>query len=174
MLPALGFAAADPARAPVWSLPHPVVVPAPAGLGTPRWHGADRISVLGANSATTAVDLAVAGVAGVAHQIVDALEAVDARNSADVLRVGGGLSAHEGLLQAVADLSGLTLEVAADLEATARGIAALAADAVDMLDGDIVAPAIARRVAPQLDEGGRARERSRWEDALEVHVRSGA
>jgi len=174
MLPALGFAAADAGRAPDWSLPHPVVVPAPAGLGTPRWHGVDRISVLGANSTTTAVDLAVAGVAGVAHQIVDALEGVDARSSADVLRVGGGLSAHEGLLQAVADLSGLTLEVAADPEATARGIAALAADAVDFLDGEIVAHAIARRVTPQLDEDGRAQERSRWEDALEVHVRPGA
>jgi len=116
----------------------------------------------------------VAGVAGVAHQIVDALEGVDARSSADVLRVGGGLSAHEGLLQAVADLSGLTLEVAADPEATARGIAALAADAVDFLDGEIVAHAIARRVTPQLDEDGRAQERSRWEDALEVHVRPGA
>jgi glycerol kinase len=174
MLPALGLAAVAAGRIPDWSLPHPVVVLAPAGLGTPRWHGVDRITVLEANSTTTAVDLAGAAVAGVAHQIVDALEGVDARSSADVLRVGGGLAAHEGLLQAVADLSGLTLEVAADPEATARGIAALAADAVRLLDGDIVVPAIARRVTPHLDEGGRARERSRWEDALEVHMRSGA
>ncbi len=171
LLPALGFAAAGLSQAPDWSRPHPVVVPAPAGLGTPRWHGADRITVLGASSTTTAADLAAAGLAGVAHQIADALEAVDASSSADVLRVGGGLSAHEGLVQAVADLSGLTLEVAADPEATARGIAALAAEAAGLLDHDVAAPAIARRVAPRLDDGGRARERSRWEDALEVHVR---
>ena len=152
-----------------------MVVPAPAGLGTPRWHGADRITVLGASSATTAADLAAAALAGVAHQIADALEAVDARGAADVLRVGGGLSAHEGLLQAVADLSGLTLEVAADPEATARGIAALAAEAVGLLDDDRRG---ARRSpaasAPRLDDGGRARERSRWQDALEVHVRAEA
>ena len=171
LLPALGFATADSATpAPDWARPHPVVVLAPAGLGTPRWHDADRITVLGASSATTAADLAAAGVAGVAHQIADALQAVDAPNSADVLRVGGGLSAHEGLLQAVADLSGLTLEVAADLEATARGIATLAAEAVGLLDGDIASHAISCRVVPRLDEGGRARERSRWEDALNVHV----
>jgi len=174
VFPALGFAAPGSARAPDWSRPHPVVVPAPAGLGTPRWHGADRITVLGASSTTTADDLAAAGIAGVAHQIADALEAVDARNSVDVLRVGGGLSAHEGLLQAVADLCGLQLEVAADPEATARGIATLVAEAAGLLDGEIAAPAIARRVAPRLDEGGRARERSRWEDALEVHVRAEA
>ena len=34
--------------------------------------------------------------------------------------------------------------------------------------------AIARTVAPRLDDGGRARERSRWADALEVHVRAEA
>ena len=169
LLPALGFA--DGAGAPEWSRPHPVVVLAPAGLGTPRWHGADRITVLGASSTTTAADLAAAALAGVAHQIADALEAADAGGSADVLRVGGGLSAHDGLLQAVADLSGLTLEVAADPEATARGIATLAAEAAGLLLETDAAPAIARRVVPNLPEDGRARERSRWEEALEVHVR---
>ncbi len=173
MLPALGFADPDSGRAPDWSLPHPVVVPAPAGLGTPHWHAVDRISVLGASSTTTAADLALAGVAGVAHQIVDAMESVDARGSADVLRVGGGLSAHEGLVQAVADLSGLELEVSSEPEATARGAAALAATAVGALDDDVAPPPIARRVTPhRLDEQGRALERSRWTDALEVHMRS--
>jgi glycerol kinase len=171
MLPVLGFSAADGSGEPEWDRPHPVVVPAPAGLGTPHWHGADRISVLGASSLTTAADLASALVAGVAHQIVDALEAVDAHSSADVLRVGGGLSAHKGLLQAIADLSGLTFEVAADPETTTRGIATLAADALGLLDRDIAAQAISRRVAPKLDASGRARERSRWEDALDVHLR---
>ena len=41
--------------------PHPVVVPAPAGLGTPHWHGADRVTVLGASSTTTAADLGAGG-----------------------------------------------------------------------------------------------------------------
>ena len=170
LLPSLGFAADGASRAPDWSRPHPVVVPAPAGLGTPRWHGADRITVVGASSKTTAADLAAATLAGVAHQIADALEAIDAASSMDVLRVGGGLAAHDELLQAVADLSGLTLELAADSEATARGIAALAADAVGALD-ETSAAAVARRVDPRLDDIGRARERSRWEAALDAHVR---
>jgi glycerol kinase len=172
MLPALGFAdgVAEP---PDWSRPGPVVVPALAGLGSPHWHAVDCISVLGASSTTTAADLALAGVVGVAHQIVDALESVDARRSADVLRVGGGLSAHEGLVQAVADVSGLALEVTSEPEATARGVAALAAAALGVLDGGVAAPSIARRVTPRLDECGRTRERSRWVDALRVHMRSG-
>jgi len=157
--------------APDWSRPHPMVVPAPAGLGTPRWHGADRTTVLNATSATTAEDFAAAALAGVAHQIADALEALDYSRSENVVRVGGGLSGHGGLLQAVADLSGLELEVAAELEATARGVATLAAEASEVLDGDPTAPPVTRRVAPRLEAGGRARERSRWQEALEVHVR---
>ena len=171
LLPALGFANDGAPRASDWSRPHPVVVPAPAGLGTPRWHGADRITVIGASSTTTAADLAAAALAGVAHQIADALDAVDAGSSADVLRVGGGLSAHDGLLQAVADLSGLTFEVAGETEATARGIAALAAEAVGLLDERVAAGAVVQRVQPRLDDAGRARERARWKDALEVHTR---
>ena len=164
-------AAGWPTRAPEWGRPHPVVVPAPAGLGTPHWHGADRVTVVGASSATTADDLAAAWLAGVAHQIADALEAQAASGGIDVLRVGGGLAADRVLLQAVADLSGLALEVSRDLEATARGIAALAAAAVDALDADAAGHAVAHRVEPRLDSAGRARERARWRDALEVHVR---
>jgi glycerol kinase len=161
-------------RAPDWSRPHPIVVPAPAGLGTPHWHSADRVTILGADSATTAADLAAAGLAGVAHQIADALEAIDAETRATVVRVGGGLSAHEGLLQAVADLSGSTLDVSEEPEATARGIAALAGEAAGLLDGVVAPPEIARRVSPNLDEVGRARERRRWREAVDVHMRADA
>jgi glycerol kinase len=161
-------------RAPDWRRPHPVVVPAPAGLGTPHWHGADRVTVLGASSATTADDLAAAWVAGVAHQVADALAAQESSGGIDVLRVGGGLAADRALLQAVADLSGRVLEVAADLEATARGIAALAAASAGVLDPDAAGHAVAHRVEPALDAAGRERERARWRDALAVHMREEA
>ncbi len=89
-----------------------------------------------------------------------------------MVRVGGGLSAHESLLQAVADLSGSTLEVTDEPEATARGIAALAGEAAGLLDGSVAAPGVVRRVAPSLDPAGRARERDRWREAVEVHMRA--
>ena len=160
--------------APDWARPHPLVVPAPAGLGTPHWHGADRITVLGASSTTTAADLAAASLAGVAHQIADALEASTRAAPRTSCGSAAGLSAHDGLLQAVADLSGLALEVAADAEATARGVAALAARGCRAAGG----AAGTRRHRPAgstraSTTGGRARERSRWAEALEVHVRTG-
>ena len=114
-------------RGPEWSRPHPVVVLAPAGLGTPHWHGADRITILGASGATTAADLAAAALAGVAHQIADALEAVDAPLGGRPPRRRGPLRTR-GAAPGGRRPPGLTLEVAAEPEATARGIAALAAE----------------------------------------------
>jgi len=173
LFPDLGFPPAETLEAPDWSRPHPVVVMAPAGLGTPRWHGVDRITVLGATSATTSEDLGAAALAGVAHQIADALGALDHDGSADFMRVGGGLSGHEALVQAVADLSGRELEVSADPDTTARGVAALAGEAVGFLDGEAGGGDVVYRVSPRLEAGARARERSRWQEALDVHVRTG-
>jgi len=166
-----GFVAPDwRGSPPDWERPRPIVVPAPAGLGTPHWHDADRVTMVGATSATTAPDVAAAWLAGVAHQITDALEALDAAHSADVLRMGGGLAADRALLQALADLSGLALEVSADLEATARGIATLAATSAGVLEPGAAGHAVADRVEPRLDAPTRERERSRWRRALEVHM----
>ena len=170
VLRGLGLLPPEPlAQAPGWSRPHPIVVAAPAGLGTPRWHSADRITMLGASSATTAADLAGAALAGIAHQIADALEAQDAAHTMDTVRVGGGLAADAALLQAVADLSGLELEISSEREATARGIATLAAGTVGAAaaQGE---PRIAARVTPALDAGKRRAERARWQHAVDVHV----
>lgn len=126
--------------------------------------------MLGASSATGPQELAGAAVAGIAHQIVDALDAQDAARTMDTVRVGGGLAADRALLQAVADLSGLELEVSSELEATARGIAAMAAEAVGLRSAGEDEPAVAHRVAPLLDAAGRERERRRWREAVAVHV----
>ncbi len=154
---------------PDWRRPHPIVVPAPAGLGTPHWHAVDRITVLDASSATDAGDMAGAALAGIAHQIVDALDAQDAAHSMDSVRVGGGLAADAGLLQAVADLSGIELQVSVELEATARGIAAMAAESIGLRGAGDHTPRVARRVAPRLDPAARERERLRWSEAVTVH-----
>jgi glycerol kinase len=87
-----------------------------------------------------------------------------------VLRVGGGLAADEALVQAIADLSGIELEVSSAPEATARGIVALAAAGAGLRPDEDQAPAVARSVAPRLDPAGRERERERWRRAVDVHV----
>jgi glycerol kinase len=153
-----------------WKRPHPVIVAAPSGLGTPWWHSSDRITMLGAGGSSGAEGIAAAALAGIAHQIADALEAQDAARTMDTVRVGGGLAADGTLLQAVADLSGLELELSSEPEATARGIAAMVGEAVGLREPGETAPDIARRVVPALDAVSRDRERLRWREAVEVHM----
>ena len=100
----------------------------PRASGTPHWHGADRITrgrrVERHDGRRPG---ARRGWPASPTRSPTPSRRRQASGGIDVLRVGGGLAADRVLLQAVADLSGLPLEVARDLEATARGIAALAA-----------------------------------------------
>ena len=93
------------------------------------------------------------------------------RAAIDLLRVGGGLAADRALLQAVADLSGIVLEVPATWRRPRAGSRRWPRRRSGVLDPDASGHAVAHRVEPALDAAGRERERARWRDALEVHVR---
>ncbi len=130
--------------------------------------------MLGATSTTTAADLGAASVAGVAHQIVDALEALDHDGS------DGRLAGRRRPRCARRAAAGGGRPLRAD----ARGRCRAGGDRsrrrhVGHGGGraarrDVTAPEIARRVPPRLEAGGRAPERSRWQEAVEVHVRERA
>src|SRR5262249_60910661 len=73
-------------------------------------------------------DFAEAATIGMVHQIVDAVEAVQAGLAGpfEVLRIDGGVGRNDSVLQAIADLTGLRLERSAKAEVTALGAGALA------------------------------------------------
>jgi glycerol kinase len=82
-----------------------VVVPAFTGLGSPWWDPYARGTVLGITRGTTAAHLARATLESIAHQtrdVTDAMTAAAGRPLA-ALRVDGGASANQLLLQLVAD-----------------------------------------------------------------------
>jgi glycerol kinase len=90
----------------------PWCVPALFGLGTPHWGGAARADIIGLTAASTAADVAEAALLGVVHQVVDAIEAVQSALAAplELIRVDGGLSSNDSVLQAIADLAAIPLE----------------------------------------------------------------
>jgi glycerol kinase len=149
----------------------PWCVPALFGLGTPHWGSAARADFIGLNAASTADDVAEAALLGVAHQIADAIEAVQAGLAGPLrlVRVDGGLARNDSLLQAIADLTGIVLERSAVTEATAAGAAALAGLGTGLWDraalGRLpVAPGTA--VSPELAAGPRADARAGWAAVL--------
>ncbi len=104
------------------------LIPALAGLGAPHWRPEARGLVAGLTRGTTKAHIARAALEGIAHSQCDILEAMATELDAPLqdVRVDGGASANNLLMQLQADLSGLVLRRPALLEATALGAGMLA------------------------------------------------
>jgi glycerol kinase len=104
------------------------VVPAFTGLGSPWWDPYARGSVVGITRGTSKAQIARAVVEAMAYQTRDAVEAMAAASGTTLatLRVDGGASVMDMLLQMQADQLGVTVQRPIDQETTALGAAYLA------------------------------------------------
>ena len=111
------------------------VVPALSGLGAPDWDAAARGTILGITRGTTRAHIARATLEAIAFQIKDVVEAMNADVSPSLgeLRVDGGASANDLLMQLQADVLGVPVVRPADIETTASGAAMLARLGLDPL-----------------------------------------
>jgi glycerol kinase len=100
-------------------------VPALTGLGSPWWDADARGLVTGLTRGTTRAHLVRAALEAIAQQVADVVDALPERPT--VLRADGGATANGFLMQLQADLLAVPVEVAAERETTALGVAALAA-----------------------------------------------
>jgi len=109
------------------------LVPAFTGLGAPHWDPQARGLIAGITRGTTAGHLARAALEGIAFQVADVLEAMeaDAGLSLAELRVDGGAAANDLLMQFQADLLGVPVVRSRVSEITALGAAYLAGLAVE-------------------------------------------
>lgn len=108
------------------------VVPAFAGLGAPYWDMYARGAIFGLTRGTTKAHLIRATLESLAYQTCDVLTAMekDAGVPLRALRVDGGASANNLLMQFQADLLNVTVERPSVIETTALGAAYLAGLAV--------------------------------------------
>ena len=104
------------------------VVPAFAGLGAPHWDMKAKGAVFGLTLDTDKNALTKATVQAIAYQIRDVLEAMveDSGQQMKALRVDGGASANDYLMQFQADILNAEVERPEMLEVTAMGAAFLA------------------------------------------------
>jgi glycerol kinase len=110
-----------------------VFVPAFTGLGTPHWDSYARGTIVGLTRGTTKAHLARATLESIALQTVDVLDAMrdDSGIALTELRVDGGASTNDLLMQMQADLAGIPVIRARTSETTALGAAYLSGLAVD-------------------------------------------
>jgi glycerol kinase len=110
-----------------------LAVPALAGLGAPWWRPEAKASVSGMTLSTTVGHLVLAILQGIAAQVAELGSSVarDLGRPLTRLRVDGGLTRCKTLMQSVADLMQIEIEVYPSAHATPLGAAALARMAVD-------------------------------------------
>ena len=105
-----------------------IVVPAFAGLGAPHWRPEGRGAIMGLTRGTTRAHIARATLEGIALQNVDILRAMerDSGRALTVLKVDGGASANDLLMQFQSDVLGVEISRPELVETTALGAAFLA------------------------------------------------
>ncbi|WP_213805559.1 glycerol kinase GlpK [Granulicella sp. dw_53] len=149
-----------------------VLVPAFAGLGAPHWDQYARGAIVGLTRGTTRAHIARAALEGVALQVKDVLEAMQADSGLPLaqLRVDGGASANNLLMQIQADVLGIDVVRPKNAESTVLGAAYLAGLAVGYWPNkEAIASQwqVDRVFRPAIDAQARAGVLKTWRRALE-------
>ena len=149
-----------------------VFVPALAGLGAPHWDPRARGTILGLTRGTGRAEIVRATVEAIAFQSRDVVDAMAQAAGLGVteLRVDGGASVMDLLLQLQADQLGVPVVRASVAETTALGAAYLAGIAEGVWDGtaDVAANWSADRTfLPTADRTRADADHARWRRGVE-------
>ena len=108
------------------------LVPAFTGLGAPYWNPNARGTIFGLTRGTTKEDLVKATLQSIAYQVRDIIDTmkIDANTEIPLLKVDGGAANNDYLLDFQANILGVKIARAENLETTALGAAFLAGLAV--------------------------------------------
>jgi glycerol kinase len=148
------------------------LVPAFTGLGAPYWDPEARGAIVGLTRGTTRAHIARAALESIAFQSAELLEAMqqDSGQRLTELRVDGGATANDLLMQFQADLLGVPVVRPTVLETTALGAAYLAGLTVDLWSSREKLASHwqpERRFEPRMDKSEREARLSRWREAVE-------
>ena len=147
------------------------LVPAFAGLGAPHWDQYARGTIVGLTRGSTKAHIARAALEGIVLQVMDVLKAMEADAGMKLreLRVDGGASANDLLMQLQADLLNVPVVRPEVAETTALGAAYLAGLAVGFWksQADIARQwQVDKRFTPAMKPAARNRIAKGWVRAL--------
>jgi glycerol kinase len=161
----------EPLAASVASSGGVVIVPALTGLGGPHWDPTARGLIVGLSRSTHRGHVARAALEAIAlsvAEVVDSMQA-DAGTPLRRLRVDGGATGNDLLMQIQADVLGIPVERPAVRETTSLGAALLAGLATGFYpDASAVdaARCVERTFEPSIDSEARRRLLASWHDAV--------
>ena len=146
-------------------------VPAFTGLGAPHWDMYSRGTIVGLTRGANRAHIVRAALESIAYQSADVIAAMenDAGMKTAMLRVDGGASANNFLMQFQADILNANVLRPRVIETTAMGAAMLAGRAVGVwTDADLGRlQAADREFVPAMEEHERTRLLHKWHRAVE-------
>lgn len=150
-------------------------VPSFTGLGAPYWNQEARGSIFGITRGTTQSHIARAALEAIAYQSYDVLKAMekDAGIKIIEMRVDGGATANQLLMQFQCDILDCELVVPVNTESTAMGAAFLAGLAMGIWDDE---NEISRMVIPDkkytssIDDSRRNQLLAGWQKAVKASI----
>jgi glycerol kinase len=148
------------------------LVPAFTGLGAPYWDPHARGTIVGLTRGTSRAHIARAALESIAYQSAEVLEAMqkDSGQRLAELRVDGGASANDLLMQFQADILGVPVVRPKVLETTALGAAYLAGLTVNLWRSreELASHWQAeKRFEPHMERGEAQARMARWREAVQ-------
>ncbi|MDD6882837.1 MAG: glycerol kinase GlpK [Eubacteriales bacterium] len=147
------------------------LVPAFTGLGAPHWDMYSRGTIVGLTRGTGRAHIVRAALESIAYQSADVLEAMagDSGMRSVGLRVDGGASANNFLMQFQADILDMRVYRPKVTETTAMGAAMLAGRAVGLWNDAQLRTLMQpdREFVPSMDDAQRMKLRRQWQRAIE-------
>lgn len=154
-----------------------VLVPALTGLGAPEWDPLARGAIFGLTRGATNAHVARAAMESIPLQVGDLVEAMvsDSGSLLSALRVDGGVTVNELVMQTLADVLGIPVHTAAMAESTALGAAYLAGRPIGVWQSADDLPmirAIGKTYEPDPNADARLADlRLRWAEAVKRSLR---
>ena len=146
-------------------------VPAFTGLGAPHWDMYGRGTMVGLTRGANRGHIVRAALESIAYQSADVIAAMesDAGTKTNLLRVDGGASANNFLMQFQSDILNVRVLRPSITETTALGAAMLAGLAVGLWSEEDLRrlQAVDREFNPAMDEADRTRLLRNWHRAVE-------
>ncbi len=150
-----------------------VVVPAYAGLGAPHWNPHARGTIFGITRGTTDAHIARATLESIAFQTYDVLKAMEADAGLPIaeLRVDGGATVNDLMMQFQSDILGVQVLRPEVIETTALGAAYLAGLSVGYwksVDEISAQWKVSGRFKPNMEEGLKKSKLQLWQKAIQA------
>jgi glycerol kinase len=147
-------------------------VPALTGLGAPHWDSSARGAIFGLTRGTTKAHIVRAALEAIGLQVNDLIQAMcqDTNNNSIKMRVDGGATANNFLMQFQSDILNAPIERPVDIETTALGAAFLAGLATGLWKDQNELKSLwttDKEFSPQLTEQKRAELLQKWNTAVE-------